>query len=159
MAPLMTDPTRRLETFTINLPGRKLTGESYSTPNRRTGRRIVVRAENGVILFDTRDCYDLGNARNSLENWVVSQLTPCAHCGQKDGGFSDGAQDQVSGHPICDRCVSRVNENQQSQPAEVSAAEEIAASISGVDLEEMAVYFADAKPALVAAEDEGECPF
>lgn len=38
---------------------------------RRSGRRIVVKdAPNGAVLFDSDECYDLGNAQNKLEQWL-----------------------------------------------------------------------------------------
>jgi hypothetical protein len=62
-----------IESFPIKLPdGHELLGRLYQT-QRRTGRRITVHETTGELLFDTDDCYDLGNARNALENWLIEQ--------------------------------------------------------------------------------------
>ena len=62
-----------LDQFKINVPGQDWRGEVYRTQHRATGRRILVR-EGAEVLFDTGDQYDLGNARNGLENWLAEML-------------------------------------------------------------------------------------
>ncbi len=62
-----------IETFPIKMPdGSEWIGGLFRTA-RRTGRRIVVWSEAGVELFDTGDQYDLGNATNALDLWLVEQ--------------------------------------------------------------------------------------
>lgn len=43
----------------------------YRTP-RRTGRRIILRDAHQRVCFDTDECYDVGNATNAIELWVVA---------------------------------------------------------------------------------------
>jgi hypothetical protein len=63
-----------IQTFPIHMPdGQELVGTLWATRTRRSGRRIQVRNADGVGLFDTNDCYDQGNAANSLQHWIRAQ--------------------------------------------------------------------------------------
>lgn len=66
-----------IERFEITMSdGRKWQGESYRTNSRRErGRRLVVK-DGQKVLFDTDDCHDLANARNSLDLWLAKQEQP-----------------------------------------------------------------------------------
>lgn len=46
----------------------ELKGYLHRTSARYSGRRILVRDLNGKLLADTDDCYDVGNAINSLQH-------------------------------------------------------------------------------------------
>lgn len=62
-----------IESFDITLSdGHVLRGHCYRT-HRTCGRRIVVMNASGV-LFDTGDCYDLGNAQASLDEWLAERM-------------------------------------------------------------------------------------
>ena len=65
-----------LETFAVTVPGQPegtvFRGELWATA-RQGGRRIRVVAAGGSILFDSDDCYDLGNACNGLDLWLQAQ--------------------------------------------------------------------------------------
>lgn len=69
---------RKIEDFNITLPdGRVWVGSLYahlSENARRGGRRIVVRDLDGAVLFDTDEAYDLGNATNALDLWLLPQV-------------------------------------------------------------------------------------
>jgi len=56
---------------TVPVRDSRLTVSSYRT-GRRSGRRLVVRNEHGIICFDTDECYDLGNAVNAVDLWLQS---------------------------------------------------------------------------------------
>ncbi len=67
------NPANLVETFPIRLPdGREVTGSLLKTGSRPGGRRIVVHNDKG-LLYDTDDCYDVGNASNKLEHWLRAQ--------------------------------------------------------------------------------------
>lgn len=74
-------PTGHLiEEFPIKLRnGRTLKGMLYQTA-RATGRRLKVidpaGAEAAEPVFDSDDCYDLGNATNKLDFWIAANDTP-----------------------------------------------------------------------------------
>jgi hypothetical protein len=113
------DPTRKILSMPVPIPGRALTATLYSTKHRRLGRRIVVRGADGKLAFDTDDCYDLANANNSFERWLT---TMCAHCGQGDNGYALGAQDAETSQRICDKCARKVapaptHSNTPAEPA------------------------------------------
>lgn len=142
------DATRFISKFSVTLPGRDLYGELYSSPNRRTGRRAVILTTAGTVVWDSGNCYDVANCTNAIEVWLLEQLEPCCHCNQKTGGFTKNAQDQASGHPICDRCIAKTQEEKRAewlpQATEVSITKE--------DLEASRAQLA----AAVVGED---CPF
>lgn len=72
--PSLIDPSLLLERFPIAPPGSPpLRGELYATRSRPGGRRVVVRDAAGLILLDTDDCYDLGNATNRLDLWLEAK--------------------------------------------------------------------------------------
>lgn len=48
----------------------------YQSRTRPSGRRIIVRGEAGVILFDTDDCHDQANALNAVEWWLAGYIGP-----------------------------------------------------------------------------------
>lgn len=61
------------ERFPITLPGgRTLRGHVYTTA-RYGGRRIVV-LDGREVVFDSRDQFDLSNARSELELWLSAAL-------------------------------------------------------------------------------------
>lgn len=63
------------ERFDITEPdGMKLVGRMYGTRHRHTGRRITVHDQAGKLLFDSDDCYDAGNATNSLDWFLNSRI-------------------------------------------------------------------------------------
>ncbi len=43
----------------------------YET-RRPGGRRIRIERPDGTVLYDTDDCFDLGNAIHTAEEWVSS---------------------------------------------------------------------------------------
>lgn len=64
---------RLIEAFPIKLPsGTEATGRLYQSPHRDSGRRIIVDV-GGQTVYDTDYAYDLGNALNSLNQWLESQ--------------------------------------------------------------------------------------
>jgi len=67
----VTPPTGEfLAEDTADLPdGRSVVLRYYRT-GRATGRRIVVWADGGGVLFDSGDQYDTGNAWHALGRWV-----------------------------------------------------------------------------------------
>lgn len=50
--------------------GTQATASVYQTNSRPSGRRIVLRDDAGVILFDSGDQYDIANADNRLTLWL-----------------------------------------------------------------------------------------
>lgn len=54
--------------------GPTLFGTVWKTPGRNSGRRIQVHDAEGVELFDTDDCYDIGNATNRLDLWLAERF-------------------------------------------------------------------------------------
>lgn len=50
--------------------------EVYST-QRRTGRRGFVLDLEGNILYDTDDCYDLGDMIASIDLWASAHYSEC----------------------------------------------------------------------------------
>lgn len=68
---------RLIEKFQIKFPdGRTLDARLHvgdSTPPVRS-RRIVVYDQAGTRVYDTDDCYDLGNATNELDLWIAEQV-------------------------------------------------------------------------------------
>jgi hypothetical protein len=86
-----------LETFAVTVPGRPnevFRGELLST-YRHGGRRIRVVASGGMVVYDTDDCYDIGNARNALENWLAEQ-----EAAARPVGVSHGDPDSTGGGPV-----------------------------------------------------------
>jgi len=66
-----------LERFTITLPsGERLAASLHRSPHRRSGRRIQVREQGGSVIFDSDDCYDFGNAKASLDDWLGGLIGP-----------------------------------------------------------------------------------
>ena len=66
-----------LETFAVTVPGvGTCKGELWSVSYRASGRRITVTAPGGMKVFDSDECYDLGNARNHLDLWLDEQAKP-----------------------------------------------------------------------------------
>jgi hypothetical protein len=51
-----------------------LAAETYQTPDRQTGRRILVKTAAGELLFDTDDHYDIGNACDAVDRWATNQI-------------------------------------------------------------------------------------
>lgn len=81
---LFRDPDHRLpayelvERFLVTPEeGPALCGELFRPlgPNANRGRRRIVVREltGGPTLFDTDDCYDLGNATNKLDLWLAQR--------------------------------------------------------------------------------------
>ena len=58
----------------LAVDGEVLAAELYQTSHRITGRRAVVFGTDRAVLFDTKDCYDLGNAQNALDNWLAERV-------------------------------------------------------------------------------------
>lgn len=149
------DPSRFMCKVEINAPGRELIGAMYSTANRRTGRRIVVTSPADIVVFDTGECYDGSNCTNKLELWLLDQTEACCHCLKKDGGFTKNAQDDASGHPICDRCVEKT----QAGKRDAWFPEAVTASITHEDLEVSRAQLAEAKTVTVTMAESEDCPF
>lgn len=98
------EPNRLIEEVGHKIGRREIKLGLYSTPNRRTGRRIIAR-ERGQVMFDTGDQFDFANASNRLELWLKEQEGKCAHCGNVIEEVAEVAQDAESGGPICMECV------------------------------------------------------
>lgn len=65
----------KVETFPITFrDGSRLTATLHQTGARRSGRRIVVRNGDGLVVFDTDEQYDLGNATAVLDLWLADRL-------------------------------------------------------------------------------------
>lgn len=73
----MTHVPTPYETFVVRSPGGGVpwAGEVYRTDTYR--RRVVVRAPDGLVVFDSRDCRNLGNARAALECWLTRVVAWC----------------------------------------------------------------------------------
>lgn len=152
-------PTDKPEAFrlirrsALEIPGqpeRKLFAVLYSSPTRRTGRRIQVE-EGEAIAFDTGNCYDCGNALAGLNNWVLDEQV-CTHCGTK--GLTDAhGQDTETKLPVCEACCEKATGRQQT--ASMSA-DDLAASVATMA---EAKREEPAKLAAVAVEELGEDGF
>lgn len=62
-----------LETFEITpYAGPRLVGSVFRTGSRASGRRVRVHGTGPApaLLFDSDDCYDLGNATHALDAWL-----------------------------------------------------------------------------------------
>lgn len=67
---------RIIEVFPITMKtGKALQGFLCDTRFRTAGRRIIVRNDDGIKLYDTDDCHDLANAMNGLDLWLVAEET------------------------------------------------------------------------------------
>jgi len=66
---------KRLDVQSTKLSdGRTLLVGFFQGTSRDSSRRFRVEVEGGAALFDTGDCYDAGNALNSLEHWTADFL-------------------------------------------------------------------------------------
>ena len=64
---------RKLKSTPIE--GTDWTATSYATSGRSSRRQIIVTDLTGKVICDTDECYDIGNAINSLE-WKLAELLP-----------------------------------------------------------------------------------
>lgn len=106
-------PGSLIETFKIDIPGRRLVGCKYASWHLHTNRRIVVREQSGpvdapasLIVFDTGDIA-AERAGQALSHWVMSQdrTTPptCDVCAAPVGD-GQATADTV----LCGECCRRI---------------------------------------------------
>lgn len=44
----------------------------YRTAARESGRRIVLRDNDGAVVWDSDECYDRANALDKMFNWLAA---------------------------------------------------------------------------------------
>lgn len=119
-----------IEEFPIKLRnGRTLKGLLTQT-HRATGRRLRVVDPAGAAepVFDSGDCYDLGNATNKLDFWIAANDTPPADllakfvAGWEPTGpslertYYDHWRKDLAGPPlVCDVCRQVMDTEDQGQ--------------------------------------------